>query len=257
MGCEASVIDSPEKDTKQVVKGRVRKNSSDEVSIKDACNVEMSFEEGKIAGRAFYAKNLSNCTIYISDVIERITIKGCTDCKFALAVCSNMTFITECNKCEFTIVGKQCRIANSNECSLFLHTSQRTFVERSNNIVIGCGTYSYNKIVDHMAAAHLDLYLNNYHQVLDVTPGQSSYEIHEGERSSIQPKDGTKLLPYYYAPSGQHTTIECLEDRWGEIVRISFHTGVKLVGCRKNGRTILAFIEEDPTHLFDSARAQS
>lgn len=238
MGCEVSIQDIAMKDNQ---KGMILTCFPGEVIIKGGSNRQYKFDQGILSCKKIILMNLKRCTVYINDLVDKVDIKNCEDCSFAVGTCMNMLLISECNNCQVTAVCRQCRVANSADCSVFLHTYKRSFIERSKGIIFGCGTYSYKGIIQYMRDANLDVYINDFHEVLDVTPGFCEFKIEDGLKSTIKSLDGSRLLPFFFLPKESLAhTLEFKESSWLELVNRSFSEGFKLTGIRKFGHVIQA-----------------
>ena len=257
MGCAESMSDTPIKPSADIRKGVQNHYSSDTYRIKDATGIKLNFESGKIGGRAFEAINLSSCAVYISDIVDRITITNCTHCTFALATIRNTIQVIDCDDCQFTAVCSQFRIRDSKNCDVFLHTKQKSIIEKSTSITFGCGNYSYRNIIEQMEMVHLDPYINMFHQVSDITPGLSKYQVKEGEKSSIPSLDGSCLLPFFYPPTDNFDSVDFNEGDWEKLTRNSLEDGIQLYNIRKSGRIITARYRENAKPQSSTISAQS
>lgn len=245
------------KPSSDIKKGHVRQYSDDIVQVKNSTGIKLHFDVGRIGGRAFEAQDLSSCAVYVSDLTDRMTIMNCSHCTFALATVRNTIQVINCTDCQFTVVCRQFRIRNSSNCDVFLHTKDKSIIEKSRRITFACGTYSYHKIIDQMVAAHLDPYMNMFSKVYDITPGLSEYQVKEGERSSISSGDGSCLLPYFYTASGRCKSLELPSSSWEDLTRVSFKENVKLTALRNNGSIIFASFDENHVPSNDLSIEQS
>lgn len=132
---------------------------------------------GSVDGMQFIIQNLENCSVYIFDHIAQISIDDCKNCKFFIGPSKGSVFIRDCSDCSFGIMCQQYRTRDCKRITSFLSCATQPIIESSVNMKFGCISVNYNSLDDHLKAANISPFINNWNNIHDFTPvpGETNY----------------------------------------------------------------------------------
>lgn len=193
----------------------------------------------EIGGNQFQADELTNCNIILMDIIDSITIDRCSDCKFAISSVRGSIFVRDCENCKFTVNCGQFRCRSCQNCDFFVHSKTGPVVESSTNINIGCGTFSYEGVLDHFSKTGIDPFTNAYYDVHDFTPGHGKINMKHGDTLDLNlcPKDLKKShLALHHPDSDIFVKAKIHLDQWEKFVELTLSDkSVSFISAHKKG----------------------
>ncbi|EAY20474.1 XRP2, putative [Trichomonas vaginalis G3] len=242
MGCtSSSAIQEPPKAQPKPAQPKKQINR-DMLVVSNKKGEEIRRNTGDIDGNQFQADNLENCQIIINDFVDSITIDQCYNCKFAISAVKGSIFMRDCQECKVTINCGQFRCRNCTDCDFFVHSRTSPVIEASSKLRIGCGTYSYEGVLDHLAKAQIDPYANCFDDVHDFTQNKGNFELVPGQKLNLDIAGEPKYIPFFWPmmPGITPVTKRINESKYFELVQISLDDGVKLVSLKKEGNILVA-----------------
>ena len=232
MGCSASA------DTTQTIKAepQVPKKKVDRamlvVNNKKGETIER--KRGDIDNNPFQADELTDCVVVIKDFVNTMTIDRCYNCKFSMSAIKGSLFVRDCQDCVFTINCAQFRCRNCSNCSFFVHSKTGPVIEASSNLKIGCGTFSYDGVLEDLEFAGIDKCESKFDDVYDFTPGEGHMTLVVGEKCELPSETCELPLLYPEMPGAEYASASVPINNWNELCRISF-TELKIVSIKNSG----------------------
>ena len=244
MGCTASSTENQVKTTPaQTPKPQPKKVDRAMLVVTDKKNETITRNKGDIGGNQFQADQLENCTIIIKDSVDSMTIDRCYDCQFAMSAIHGSIFVRDCQNCKFTVNCGQFRCRNCTNCEFFMHSRTGPVVEASSNIIIGCGTFSYDGVLDDLKSAQIDECSSLFYDVHDFTPGQGNFTVKDGQKIDISIPNETCQLPFLYLSiSENESTYKVSLNKCDELCKHSF-TDLHITKIQKTGHGYMVSIE--------------
>lgn len=132
---------------------------------------------GSINGQQFIIQNCENCDIYVFDHCATVTVDDCTNCRIFLAAIKTSIFIRDCNNCVVATCCQQFRTRDCKKIEAFLCCVTQPIIESTTSVKFGCFQFSYPQLRDHLQAAGLSPFNNNWSNIHDFTPvpGENNY----------------------------------------------------------------------------------
>lgn len=136
---------------------------------------------GSVNGEQFIIQNCTNCDIYVFDHCAAVTIDDCTNCRIFIGAVKSSVFIRDCVECCVVTSCQQFRTRDCKKIKAFLCCVTKPIIEATTGIKFGCLQYHYPDMMDHMTAASLSIFNNNWYQIHDFTPvpGENNYTFME------------------------------------------------------------------------------
>ncbi len=135
--------------------------------------------QGEIAGNQFIIEGCTDCTIYLADWADSMTVDLCKGCTIFLAGCNGSVFVRDCQDCRFVLVCQQFRTRDCTDCHIDLFARTRPIIESSSALTMSCYSGpSFDGHADIMKDAGLDPFINIWYTVHDFTeqPGETHYK---------------------------------------------------------------------------------
>lgn len=127
---------------------------------------------GSLNGYQFVIESCTDCTIYLLDWTDTITVDDCHNCKFFIGPVSSSFFLRESTNCSVVVAAGQFRTRDVTTTKIALFTHTRPVIESSSGLSIGCypSSPAYPELESQFAAANLSVWTNPWWRVHDFTP---------------------------------------------------------------------------------------
>ena len=206
-------------------------------------------KRGDIDGNQFQTDELENCKIIVKDSVDSMTIDRCYNCEFAMSAVHGSIFVRDCQNCKFTVNCGQFRCRNCSNCEFYMHSRTGPVVEASNNISIGCGTFSYPGVLEDLKRAQIYPNVSQFSDVHDFTPGQGNFTVKDGEKINMSIESETCELPFFHVllPGEVNPTYKVASDKWNELCKLSF--SIKIYEIKKLSNCFEVTIENNPSAI--------
>ena len=132
---------------------------------------------GSINGQQFIIQNCENCDIYVFDHCTTVTVDDCTNCRIFIAAIKTSIFIRDCTNCVIATCCQQFRTRDCKKIDALLCCVTQPIIEATTAIKFGCFQFDYPQLKDHLQAAGLSPFNNNWSNIHDFTPvpGENNY----------------------------------------------------------------------------------
>lgn len=245
MGCNSSSPENNEPKAQPKPITQKKPINRDMLIVSRKNNETITRNPGDIDGNQFQADYLDHCKLIIQDFVDSITIDQCFDCEFAISAVKGSIFMRDCQRCKVTINCGQFRCRNCTDCDFFMHSRTSPVIEASSKLRIGCGTYSYEGVYDHLAKAQIDPCANCFDDVHDFTQNKGNFELAAGTKLNLEIAGQPKYIPFFWPnlPGIPSTTKTISNSKWLDLVQLSLNNDVKLISLKKEGETLTATFE--------------
>jgi hypothetical protein len=122
---------------------------------------------GEINGHDYAITDVSDCTIYLLDLIGALYIKRAKRCRIVTGPIRGSVHITGLEDCSISLAARQIRMHTSTSVNLHVFCASDPIIEHCNGIGIGPYVVSYPSIEQHTAQAGLDTLQDRRTQVQD------------------------------------------------------------------------------------------
>lgn len=132
---------------------------------------------GSINGQQFIIQNCNSCDIYVLDHCATVTVDDCTNCKIFIGAIKTSIFVRDCNNCVVVTCCQQFRTRDCKKLEVFLCCVTQPIIEATTAVRFGCFQFNYLGLENHLTAAGLSPYNNNWTSIHDFTPvpGENNY----------------------------------------------------------------------------------
>ena len=116
---------------------------------------------GDIAAHDYAITDVSDCTIYLMDVIGALYIKRVKNCRIVCGPTRGSVHLDDVHGSSISLAARQVRVHKSAECKLHIFCASDPIIEHCSGIGIGGYTLDYDGVAAHMkvssrgARAHL------------------------------------------------------------------------------------------------------
>ncbi|XP_067934750.1 protein XRP2-like [Watersipora subatra] len=174
---------------------------------------------GTINGQQFIIRNCENCDIYVFDHCAAVTIDDCTNCRVFLAAIKTSIFVRDSNNCVIATCCQQFRTRDCKKIEALLCCVTQPIIESTTAIKFGCFQFQYPLLLEHLRAAGLSPFNNNWNNIHDFTPVP-------GENNYAFIKRSTALTEYLPLPTTEPLNSVGLSFKTADCV-IPYTVGVK------------------------------
>jgi protein XRP2 len=91
----------------------------------------------------FIINNCTDCSVYVFDHTDQVTIDNCRDCRIVIAACSASLFVRNCTACDMVLGCQQFRSRDCSSLRILLYSDTRPIIEASRGMQFGCYRLSY------------------------------------------------------------------------------------------------------------------
>ena len=180
---------------------------------------------GSVDGQQFIIQNCEDCNIYIFDHCAAVTVDDCTNCRILIGAIKSSIFIRDCTNCVVVTTCQQFRTRDCKRLDILLYCVTKPIIESTTGTKFGCFRFNYPQLKDHMRAAGLGVFNNNWNSIHDFTPvpGEKNY-------SFIPQSDPiTKYLPL--PTEGPYTSLAMSTEAGDSVVPYTLGSNFRPVGC--------------------------
>ncbi|GBG29684.1 Tubulin-specific chaperone C [Hondaea fermentalgiana] len=111
---------------------------------------------GEVNGEEFHLDGLTDCTVTILDVTNRVVVSDLTNCHVFLGPSKESVMLRKCKDCTFTVACKDLRVNSCSECTLRAFTPMPVQLDDSHHIKVGTFNGAYSGLTSHFQAVGLD-----------------------------------------------------------------------------------------------------
>ncbi|CAD5120847.1 DgyrCDS9400 [Dimorphilus gyrociliatus] len=167
----------------------------DDISFKDRENETLVKLPNSLKGSQFIIKNLKNCTVYLLDHMNTVTVDDCEDCKIFIGPIKTSIFVRDCKNMKLMAACQQFRTRDCSKMDCFLCCTSQPIIESTINVRFGCMQVYYPEFQSQMDEAGLSIYNNKWSSIHDFTPvpGEDNYTL-------LSTKDTNDLSSYIPLP---------------------------------------------------------
>lgn len=106
--------------------------------------------DGDIAAHDYAITDVSDCTIYLMDVIGALYIKRVKNCRIVCGPTRGSAHLDDVTDSSISLAARQVRMHKSTECKLHIFCASDPIIEHCTGIGIGCYALEYDGIAEHM-----------------------------------------------------------------------------------------------------------
>lgn len=125
---------------------------------------------GSINGQQFIIQNCENCDIYVFDHCATVTVDDCVNCRIFIAAIKSSIFVRDCTDCVVATSCQQFRTRDCKKLTAFLCCVTQPIIESTTGVKFGCLKMFYPQFEQHLQAAGISRFNNNWNNIHDFTP---------------------------------------------------------------------------------------
>lgn len=124
-----------------------------------------------VRGKTVHVTCCNHCTIYIPEAIHHASIFGCVDCTIVLGAVQGIVAVEHCEKVTLTAACRAMRVAQSQDCKLYLLTNTKPvvlgpFIE---DVYIGPYNCHYGALEQDLERAAIDPLRNEWNKFINLS----------------------------------------------------------------------------------------
>jgi len=148
-------------------------------TISDVTGETVGKLPGEINGQQFIIQNCQDCSIFILDHTDTITVDDCINCRIVIGPCRGSVFFRDCKDCKVVVACQQFRTRDCKKMDFFLCCATQPIIESSSGMKFACYQYFYPELEGQFEAAGLSIFNNNWSKIYDFTPaaGETTWSI--------------------------------------------------------------------------------
>jgi len=126
-----------------------------------------SEDSSAIAANDFSLENLTNCKVYIMQVLRALRMNQLTECLVVMAPVNGSIFIENCNNCTFVIASQQLRIHTTQHTTFYVYSRSHPIIEDSDKLWFSTYQIDYPKKETFLQECGFDQHPNMWDHVED------------------------------------------------------------------------------------------
>nr|CCC94387.1 unnamed protein product [Trypanosoma congolense IL3000] len=127
------------------------------------------YRTGEVSGQQVQLEYLTDCTVYILDPLDSITVDDCVGGTLVIAACEGSVFLRNCKNMTVHVACKQLRTRDCEHVSLHIFATTDPVVESSHHIDFVPFHLRLPQLITSFKAARLDPKTNRFVHVYDFT----------------------------------------------------------------------------------------
>ncbi|KAL9979441.1 hypothetical protein ACROYT_G017112 [Oculina patagonica] len=138
---------------------------------------------GELNGQQFIIQNNKDCSIFILDHTDSVTVDDCINCQIVIGPCGGrqvvIVFFRDCQDCKVVVACQQFRTRDCKKMDFFLCCATQPIIESSSGMKFACYQFFYPELEGQFEAAKLSVYNNNWSNIHDFTPaaGEKTWNL--------------------------------------------------------------------------------
>ncbi|EKF31278.1 hypothetical protein MOQ_004889 [Trypanosoma cruzi marinkellei] len=146
---------------------------------------------GQVSGQQVQLEYLNNCTVYILDPLDSITVDDCENGELIIAACEGSVFLRNCKKMTVYVACKQLRTRDCEYIALHLFASTDPVIESSHHMTFKPFNLRLPELKSCFKSACLDPKVNRFVHVYDFT--EDDQELQRPHFNVLYPNHGLHM----------------------------------------------------------------